>query len=76
MAIVRARPERTHRVSIAAARPAPAARLPPFDRRGVPDCAAKAIVSMTFESLPARLAPTLTSSLLSLATRSCDRKRT
>lgn len=29
MAIVRARPERTHRVSIAAARPAPAARLLP-----------------------------------------------
>lgn len=49
---------------------------PPFDRRGVPDCAAKALVSMTFESLPARLAPTLTSSLLSLATRSCHRKRT
>ena len=55
MAMVRLRSERTHRVSTSAARPGPTARLPPFDRRGVPDGATKK-VSMTFES---RGAPSL-----------------
>lgn len=79
MAMVRPRSERSHRVSTAAARAAPTARLPPFDRRGVPDCATKgayAVDEVRTIASRAPLAPTLTASLLSLATRSRRRRST